>query len=257
MSINCIWWCKSWGSTGKSLRLYWFDESNARTPEGERACLSFVEENFGVKYWPKRCFLPGFVSATTNWLLNHWKFSNIITATNVPRYNARLPAKFLGYVEPIDVIRVSSFFDNYWFFSRNFCEGYFQNQGYRLRRIGTVLNISILLVDHSLPLGNLCKKVIFRPWRCMLWSHMWMLGERGQKWKVVLSLVNETLTPYLENSRKYMKFVCEEPSANKLWKSDLVKSLSSFENSVFFCYRISKLHHFMVACSTALVLGFG
>ena len=51
---------------------------------------------------------------------------------------------------------------------------------------------------------------------------------------VTTSVVNETLTPNLESAGNYMKFVCEELSANSLWKSDLVKDLVSFDYSVLF-----------------------
>ena len=51
---------------------------------------------------------------------------------------------------------------------------------------------------------------------------------------VTASVTNKNLTPYFESARNYLKFVYEGFRAHSLWKSDLVKSLASFDYSVFF-----------------------
>ena len=59
-----------------------------------------------------------------------------------------------------------------------------------------------------------------------------MLKTKSAKHAVKLVVLGESLNPFIETPRKYLKFVCDGILVHAWWKSDLVKDLGCFDYAV-------------------------
>ena len=117
------------------------------------------------------------------------------------------------------------------------CEGSCRGVLYLLNGIGMRCDLLILLLVSYWASLNLCRRRNFVQRSKLARSKIDVERERGKKGKsdaVAKTVMGESVHPFVDQGRQYIKYVANELMKHPTFKSDLVVGLASFDYSVLF-----------------------